>query len=87
MSRALDAQRPLPFKGGMRAALRRPAKTWRFHDGQRARVCPVCACNEGQRCVVRLESGDTGACVPAGVFGARVCSGCKQPSLFPSGSP
>jgi len=81
--RVHDAQRPLPFKLGLPAARRRPARTWRTPGGERARVCPVCACDEHRRCTVRLADGaGEAACVPAGVHGQRVCSACKQTKLF-----
>ena len=80
MKRVADTQRPLPFKFGMPAARRKPAKRWKWIDGSIARICPSCGCSEHARCTLVSEGAEC-TCVPAGVFGQRVCSGCKQIKL------
>lgn len=79
-----DRQRPLPFKfkSGLGPSRLRPPKTWRLPDGSIARVCPLCGCDRERRCTIILDDDgvfvDAGVCVPAGVFGRRVCSGCTE---------
>jgi hypothetical protein len=69
-----DGQMPLPFKRGTQT--RPPPRTWKTRDGAIARVCPECGCNRDRRCKVTLGDDGEGVCVPAGLFGSRVCSAC-----------
>jgi hypothetical protein len=79
----------MPFVSGIRAALRRPpskkAKAsvrWPLATGGFGRPCPECGCDQFHRCTVTLDDGaGTSECLPAGTFGRKLCSACRQPAL------
>jgi len=87
-ARLEPGQLPMPFHNGIRAKLRRPPsqkararQRWRLPSGELARPCPSCGCDEFRRCTVPLEDGGSAPCVPAGSFGRKLCSACRQPTL------
>jgi hypothetical protein len=68
-------QLPMPFVNGIRSALRRP-------PSKRAKAASVRGCDQFRRCAVTLEDGaGAGECLPAGTYGRKLCSACRQPSL------
>jgi hypothetical protein len=40
-------------------------------------VCPGCGCTPGVPCAIALDGGGAAACVAGGMFGRKLCSGCK----------
>jgi len=82
-TRLEPGQMPLPFAGGIRPKLRRKPRRARFPlaNGGTGFTCPSCGCDQDKRCAVPLPDGGMGQCIPAGSFGRKVCSACRQPSL------
>jgi hypothetical protein len=83
-------QLPMPFLNGIRPALRRPpskkqkarGERWPLPTGGMGRPCPGCGCDRFTRCTVTLEDGaGTSECLPAGTYGRKLCSACRQPAL------
>ena len=68
----MGGQAPIPFRAGLAPARLRPPST--LPPG----TCPKCGCHpDARRCVVQLPDGHgESACVPAGMFGRKVCSAC-----------
>lgn len=82
-----DGQRPLPFKTGlpksrMRARVKSKKERWALPGGWVGKTCPMCGCSRDVRCRIVLSDGESeGQCVPAGMWGRKVCSACVQPAL------
>jgi hypothetical protein len=88
-ARLEPGQLPIPFHNGIRPALRRPPskrtrarQRWRLPGGGYGRPCPGCGCDEFRRCRIELpDVAGVAECLPAGSFGRKLCSACRQPSL------
>lgn len=51
---------------------------WTVEGGAIAKVCPACGCGKDSPCNVHRGGGRFEVCVPAGLFGRRLCSACRE---------